>query len=131
MATPKFAIFYADETVYEGGGEDDEMVEISTRVPRSWLEAPSDRVLFVVFEDPITGRVVLRGADFYYPFPEGGGGFSDDLKPFLRGNLPGLVKNGEYVSSERMGAGWQRVKAYDRIPRPGKYGPHPNDEDPE
>lgn len=126
--TQRFAIYYADGTVHEGGGEEDELVDVTIRVSRDWLEAPSDRVLGVIVEKP--HRQVLRatrkenaadrelfGVEWYYPTEDGEFGFADDLGAWLR-KLGGAVKRGEYVSSERMAAFWEWAKGYGRIPRP-------------
>ena len=123
MPTPRFAIYYADGSVREGGGVDDEYVELTIRVSRDWLEAPADRVLGVVVEKP--HRQVLRatrkseelfGTEWYFPLENGEYGFADDLGAWLR-KLGAVVKRGEYVSSERMAKFWRWAKNYARIPR--------------
>lgn len=126
--TPKFAIFYADGTVHEGGGADDEFIDVTLRVSRDWLNAPADRVLGIIVEKP--HRQVLRstrkdnssdgelfGVEWYYPLGQGEYGFADDLGAWLR-KLGGVVKRGEYVSSERMAAFWGWANGYMGIPRP-------------
>lgn len=128
MPTPRFAIYYADGSVCEGGGPGDEYVAVTIRVSRDWLEAPADRVLGVIVEQP--NRQVLRstrktnfsdgelfGVEWYYPMESGEYGFSDDLGAWLR-KLGGAVKRGEWVTSERMAAFWRWAKGYARIPRP-------------
>lgn len=124
--TPRFAIYYADGTVHEGGGESDEFVDVTLRVSRDWLAAPADRVLGVIVEKP--RRQVLRstrkpnsgsdlfGVEFYFPVEDGEFGFADDIGAWLR-KIGGVVKRGEYVSSERMDAFWKWAKGYARIPR--------------
>ena len=124
--TPRFAIYYADGTVHEGGGEADEFVEVTIRVSRDWLEAPADRIIGVIVEKP--HRQVLRstrkknsefelfGVEWYYPTEDGEFGFADDLGAWLR-KIGGVVKRGEYVSSERMTAFWKWAKGYAGIPR--------------
>lgn len=110
--TQRFAIFYADGSVYEGGGPDDALVPIIVHVSRDWLDAPADGVLFVAVDEDRTKNVVLQGADFYFPVTDGEGyGFSDHLGAWLRGNLPGFVKFGEYVSGRRFVDVLQSVKA--------------------
>ena len=129
MATPRFAVYYADGSVVEGGGPDDELVEVTIRVSRDWLAAPADRVLGVVVEkDPAIRahvndtRSVLRGVEkdnaenlygveWYYPTEGGEYGFADDLGAWLR-KLGHVVKRGEYVSNARMTEFWQWVKGW-------------------
>lgn len=123
--TPRFAIYYADGSVVEGGGPTDETVAVTLRVSRDWLRAKSTGVLAVICEDPYTSRVVQRGADHYFPLEHGQYGFADDLKPWLFGKLEGVIKLGEYVSSETMAAMWRWAKSYVRIPRDGDRKPHP------
>lgn len=125
---PRFAIYYADGLIVEGGGPDDELVDVTIRVSRDWLRARSTRVLAVVCEDPYTSRTVQRGGDYYFPVGDGQYGFADDLKPWLLGKIEGVVKLGEYVSGETMAAMWQWVKAYTRIPRNGPRKDHPGAE---
>lgn len=127
MATPRFAIYYADGSIAEGGGEADEFVDLVVRVSRDWLAAPADRVLGVIVEKP--HRQVLRsarksnserelfGVEWYFPVDDGEFGFADDLGAWLR-KLGGVVKRGEYVSSEVMANFWKWAKSYTRIPRP-------------
>ena len=114
--TPRFAIYYADGSVTEGGGPDDELVDVTIRVSRDWLAAPDDRVLGIAVENPLTGRVILRGSEFFYPVEDGEYGFADDLGAWMR-KLRGTVKRGEYVSTEAMARMWRWAKTYTRIPR--------------
>lgn len=124
--TPRFAIYYADGSVVEGGGEDDELVDITLRVSRDWLAAPADRVLGVIVEHPQTSRVVLRGGEFFYPVEGGEYGFADDIGAWLR-KLGGAVKRGEYVSTEGMARMWAWAKSYIRIPKVFRTAPDPAD----
>lgn len=124
MATPRFAIYYADGAVHEGGGPDDELVDVAIRVSRDWLEAPASRVLGVIVENPLTGRVVLRSGEFYYPTEDGEYGFADDLGAWTR-KFGGAVKRGEYVSTRIIMKMWTWAKAYTRIPRDGPRLPDP------
>ena len=117
--TKRFAIYYADGSVYDGGGESDELVPLTLMVSRDWLNAPADRVLSVVVEDPYVSRTVLHGTDWYFPVEDGQYGGSDHLRAWLR-KLGGAVKAGEYVSSEAMAAMWAWAKRYARIPRDDK-----------
>ena len=63
----KFAIYYNNGDVVQGGGEDDE--EITLTFSKQWLEAPSDGVAVVVSETTTTGRTTLRANEFYYQLP--------------------------------------------------------------
>ena len=111
-----FAIRYADGSVFEGGGPDDELVDVTLRVSRDWLAAPREGVLAVLVENALTGRVVLRGGEFYYPVEDSEYGFADDLGAWTN-KLGGTVKRGEYVSTEVMDDMWRWAKSYERIPR--------------
>lgn len=122
--TERFAIYYADGSVYEGGGEGDELIDVTIRVSRDWLAAPADRVLGVIVENPQTGRVVLRGGEFFYPVEGSEYGFADDLGAWLH-KLGGVVKRGEYVSTEVMGRMWAWAKRYVRIPKASQVQPDP------
>lgn len=128
MTPPRFAIYYADGSVREGGGPGDEFVDVTLRVSRDWLRAPSTRVLAVICEEPYVSRTVHRGGDYYFPIEHGQYGFADDLKPWLMGKLEGVTKLGEYVSGETMAAMWRWAKAYTRIPRNGQRNEHPGRE---
>ena len=61
VTIPRFAIFYANGDIVEGGGPDDETVEIKFEVSKKWLEAPNDEVQAVVVENPYSCRYVWRG----------------------------------------------------------------------
>ena len=124
--TRRFAIRFADNTVVEGGGPDDELVPVTIMVSRDWLSAPSDRVLGVIVETN-QSRQVLRGAkselgrklfgtEFYYPVEDGEYGFSDDLGAWLR-KMNGTIKRGEYVSSKVMEEFWSWANNYTGISR--------------
>ena len=111
--TQRFAIFYADGSIYEGGGPNDELVDVTIKVSRDWLNAPHERVLFVAKDESHSGGCVLQGADYYFPITDGEGyGFADHLGAWLRGNLSGVVKLGEYVSGKRFVDVLQEVKAW-------------------
>ncbi|MHA1962277.1 MAG: hypothetical protein ACW99U_18895 [Candidatus Thorarchaeota archaeon] len=96
----EFEIHYHDETVVRGGGPDDEYVTL--RVPKSWIEAPSDGIQAIVAEDKEKGVVFLRDRDFYMIGPEdshfkGAIMQTKDLGPYLRSI--GLVKYGLWTNS--------------------------------
>ena len=83
----KFAIYYNDGSVVEGGGDDDE--EVTLTFSKKWLEAPSDGVAVVVSETSQTGRTTLAASEFYYQLPEnthgkGCHGSSMKVGPYLR-----------------------------------------------
>lgn len=113
VAIPRFAIFYADGSVTEGGGAHDELVPVTVLVSRDWLAAKSDRVLFVAVAELHSSRQVLQGGDFYFPVTSCEGfGVADHLGAWLRGNLPEVMKLGEYVSGKRFVAVLQEVKRW-------------------
>jgi hypothetical protein len=96
----KFEIYYHDGTVVTGGGKDDEFVTI--KVPRSWVEAPSDGVQCIVVEDEERGAAFLRERDYYMIGDEnshfkGSIMQTKDLGPYLRSM--GLVKYGLWTDS--------------------------------
>jgi len=126
---PKFAIIYHDRVV-EGGGAGDEYVDVVFRVSKAWIDAPVDGVQAVIIEDPYQGRSVVHGVDHYYMLPEGGlvhG--ADDIGPYMRGHLRGIVKYGLCVSHEDNERWVKYIRQYDRIkPFPNeKRRPRPND----
>jgi hypothetical protein len=125
MSTPRFAIFYADGSIHEGGGGDDELIPVTLMVSRDWLAAPSMGVLFVAVEDPYVSRRVMRNGNYYFPTDSGDYGNGVEIAEFLAGKLPSVVKHGEYVSKERFVEILQAVKAYTRIPRNGPTEPDP------
>lgn len=103
---PRFAIFYADGSVVEGGGPDDDLVPLL--VSRKWLEAPSDGVVVVAQKIPGVRNQRHYNSDYYYAFPanhHGAGeiGCAFSIGPFLR--QLGLVKFG----------GWTGTENYERI----------------
>lgn len=115
---PKFAIFYDDGAVVEGGGEDDEMVEVTFRVSKKWLEAPNDGIQAVVVENPYSCRYVWRGHDHYFMLPEE---FeihaADDIGPYHRKHLKGMMKYGLCVGTRQFEELHEKIKNYDKIPR--------------
>ena len=127
MTAPKqFAIFYADGSVYEGGGETDKWVEVKLKISSDWLHAPADGVQAVVQENPYTCRYVWRNSDFYYWVPEGEVCSTDDIGPYMRAHLP-MIKHGLCTTEEQFESVMRRVKGYNRIPRTGERRPKPDE----
>lgn len=94
----KFAIYYNDGSVVEGGGDNDDIVMLT--FSKKWLEAPSDGVACVVYDNAITGRSKLFASEFYYQLPynhhgEGSCGSSMKIGAYLR--QTGLVKYGGWT----------------------------------
>lgn len=115
---PRFAIFYENGSVVEGGGEDDEVVELTFKVSKKWLEAPNDGIEAVVEENPFTCRYVWRDDDYFYSLPEGHDLCStSDLGSYLRIHLKGMIKFGTCTTASNIAEIFKRVKHYDRIPR--------------
>ena len=114
----KFAIFYEDGSVVDGGGEDDEEVELTFKVSKKWLEAPNDGIQAVIEENPITCRYVWRDEDYFYSLPHG---FdlcaTSDLGSYLRVHLKGMIKFGTCTTEKNFEAIFSKIKSYDRIPR--------------
>ena len=114
----KFAIFYEDGSVVEGGGEDDEYEEITIRVSKKWLQAPNDGIQAVIEENPYTCRYVWKNEDYYYMLPEGHTiCCTSDLGSYLRVHLKGLIKFGTCTTDENLQAIFKKIYWYDRIPR--------------
>lgn len=114
----RFAIFYENGSIVEGGGEDDETVDVTFTVSKKWLEAPNDGIQAVIEENPYTCRYVWRDADYYYMLPQSQElCCTNDLGSYLRIHLQGVIKFGTCTTSRNLAEIFQRVKAYDRIPR--------------
>ena len=130
MAFDKFAIFYSNGDIIEGGDEDDEVVEVTIRTTRKWLEAPNDGVQAVVVYNPYSCRYVWRDQDHYFMLDGGEIHAADDIGPYLREHLKGLMKFGLCVNREEWEEVYRKVKAYNGIPRDcGERRPRPDDED--
>lgn len=117
MAFEPFAIFYADGSVVEGGGPDDELVNITFKVSKKWLEAPNDGVQAVVVRNPYTCRYVWRGHDHYFQMDGGEIHSADDIGAYLRMHLKGMMKFGLCMNTEEFAEVAKAVKAYQGIPR--------------
>ena len=118
---PKYAVFYGDGTVVEGGGDDtdDEWVEVTLRIPRIFMEAPPDNVQAVVVANPYTCRYVWEGNDYYYWVPNGEACSTDSIGEYLRGFVPS-IKYGLCLTQEQYDDMRRRLRDYERIPRNGK-----------
>jgi hypothetical protein len=120
----KFAIFYTDGTVIEGGGEDDETITLEFTVSKKWLNAPDHGIQAVVVEQPFTCRSVYGASPYYIQLPieyNGGGEIyppeNGDLGPYFHNYLQGMVKFGQMVSNEKWQEIHDKVKKYKGIPR--------------
>lgn len=126
MSWPRFAILYRDEIV-EGGGPEEETVEVTLRLPKAWVEAPLDGVQAVIIEDEYSTRAVWRSSDYFYWIPGGEVCSTDDLGPFLRAYVP-WVKHGLCLSQAEFAVVMQRAKEYRRIPMARPIKPRPESE---
>ena len=123
---PKFAIFYEDGSIVEGGGDDDEEIELTFKVSKKWLEAPADGVQAIIEENPYTCRYVWRDDDYCYALPEGNTlCCTSDLGSYLRVHLKGMIKFGTCTTAENLNEIFRNVYRYDRIPRTCKRIPNP------
>lgn len=103
---PEFAFYFADGSVYRGGGPDDQDLVVYAW-PRSWVEMPAYGVVVGASENRSTGRDWHRGGEQYYAVPFGarGGpgvtqtGYETGLAPLVNGKL-GIVKSGEFMRTE-------------------------------
>lgn len=112
----KFAIIYGDGTIYEGGGEDDEWVDITLRFSRDWLDAPLENVQAVVEN----GTRVWRANDWYYAVPEVGEFCSTDrIGNYLRGYMP-WIKHGLTIPTSRYQDAMAAAHKYKGYPNGGK-----------
>lgn len=126
MAFEPFAIFYADGTVVEGGGPDDEVVEVTFKVSKQWLEAPNDGIQAVIVRNPFTCRYVWKGQDHYFMLDGGEIHMADDIGPYHRMHLKGMMKYGLCLNTEQYRMVAEKVKAYDKIPRECKREEKPD-----
>ena len=125
MAFEPFAIFYDDGSIVEGGDETDEIVELTFRVSKQWLEAPNDGVQAVVVRNPYSCRYVWRGQDHYFMLDGGEIHAADDIGAYLRKHLMGMMKYGLCLNTEDYAKVAAKVKAYDKIPRECEREPRP------
>ena len=122
----KFAIFYEDGSIVEGGGDDDEVVELTFKVSKKWLDAPVDGVQAVIEENPYTCRYVWRDDDYYYTLPQDHTlCCTSDLGSYLRIHLKGMVKFGTCTMAENLNRIFAEIYRYDRIPRTWQRIPNP------
>lgn len=126
MAFEPFAIFYSDGSVVEGGGEDDEVVEVTFKVSKQWLEAPNDGVQAVIVRNPYTCRYVWSGQDHYFMLSGGEIHMADDIGPYHRMYLKGMMKYGLCLNTEDFADLAKQIKAYDQIPRECKREAKPS-----
>ena len=117
MAFEPFAIVYSDGSIVEGGGDDDEIVELTFKVSRKWLEAPNDGVQAVIVKNPYSCRYVWRGHDHYFQMDGGEIHAADDIGPYHRMHLQGMMKFGLCMNTEDFAEVAKIIKAYDKIPR--------------
>ena len=126
MAFEPFAIFYSDGSIVEGGGDDDEIVELTFKVSKKWLEAPNDGVQAVIVKNPYSCRYVWRGHDHYFQMDGGEIHAADDIGPYLRMHLQGMMKFGLCMNTEDFAEVAKIIKAYDKIPRDCKREERPD-----
>ena len=119
---PKYAIFYGDGEIVEGGGDDDEWVDVTLRIPRKWRDAPAVKVQAVIVENPYTSRYVWRHSDHYYWVPSGEVCSTDVIGEYLRGYVP-AIKFGLCLTQEEHDELARKLRDYQRIPRNGKRKP--------
>lgn len=128
----KYAILYLDPSkpegedlwFYEGGGPEDEWVELTVRMPRSWLEAPADGVQAVIEENPFSNRYVWRNCDYYPRVPNGEVCSTDDLGPHLRAYAP-WIKHGLCGTEEQYVRAIDLAREYTAIPKHPDEGAPP------
>ena len=114
----RFAIYYNDGSVVEGGGDDDE--EVTLKFSKKWLEAPNDGVALVISETSLTGRTMLAASEFYYQLPEnthgkGCHGSSMKVGPYLR--QLGICKFGGWTDDKNHNEIKVRSKDNTHVPR--------------
>ncbi len=122
---PRFAIIYGDGTIYEGGGKDDEWVEITVRYSRDWLDAPLENVQAIVEENPYTNRRIWRAKDFYYVMPDTNEICNtDQIGNYLRGYAP-WIKHGLTIPNTKYEDAMQAAMKYKGITPDGPRRPNP------
>jgi len=109
----KFIIVYEDGNTVAGGGDDDEEVTLTFTMSKKWLEAPVDGVQVVKYQSDEGKWKYWHGVDHYMMLP---GGFEiyahNDLGPYIRKHLEGMVKYGLCISREDYEAYVKKVKDY-------------------
>lgn len=121
---PKFAIFYEDGSIIEGGND---LIEITFKISKAWLEAPNDGVQAIVVEREDVCRGVWRDKDYYLMLSGGTIYAPEDLGPYLRKHLKGMVKFGLCLNDEEYKSVMQKVKKYTKISRVCDRKPKPDE----
>lgn len=105
----KFIIYYNNGDVVYGGGDADE--DVTLTFSKKWLEAPSDGVSCIVYEEYSTGRQILMSNEFFYQLPaehhgKGAIGGSMKIGPYLRQltDIGGIVKFGGWTDDQNYDA---------------------------
>ena len=125
MAFEPFAIIYSDGSIVEGGGPDDEVVEVTFKVSKQWLEAPNDGIQAVVVKNPYSCRYVWSGQDHYFSLDGGEIHAADDIGAYHRKHLKGMMKFGLCLNTEQFAEVAKVVKAYKGISRECQREPRP------
>jgi hypothetical protein len=101
-------MFYADGPTIVDDGED---VEVIFRVPRAWLDAPTDGVQFVVRHMPDGKLRVHEQRDRYFVLQNGEPVANDEGPVALLRSL-GILKAGLWIPDEEYQAVREQVRAY-------------------
>lgn len=126
---PKFAFYYADGSVYRGGGSDD-TDQIVYSLPRSWVDMPSLGLTIGLSADPVVGRRIHRGMEQVYalaPQCRGGPditptGPETRLIPAVCGQY-GIVKLGEHATTAGYHEMVRRAMEDTHVPMSGNTSP--------
>ena len=130
----RFAIYYNNGDVVRGGDDSDE--EVTLTFSKKWLEAPSDGVACVVYEDKRVGRQILGSNEYFYQMPidhhgKGALGASMKIGAYLRqlSDLGGIVKFGGWTDDVNFQEIKNKANKDEVIPyTPNKVEPHSEDE---
>jgi len=126
---PRFAFFYADGSVYRGGGPDD-VDQVVYSLPRSWVEMPALGLTIGVSEDSVVGRRFHRGMEQVYalaPQTRGGPDLTSTgpetrLIPAVCGQY-GIVKLGEHAPTTIYHEVMRRAMDDQHVPRQSARSP--------